>query len=227
MVMGRRSRALGPGIDVCRETLVGMVAVMRAFSSHHLIARVLLSAVLVSLVMALGACGSDNDSSAVDAEGVTRVGYIAEVNALCQKVVEETQSDNRKLQALLDAQGTYRGRLVKGASLLRENYESQRSKFDRFKRIEPPDADRHRVAEVIEASELTLQRLEQSLPAAERGDLRSFLDRMTDAGGALAYLDYLGTAYGFDENCFRVRVTFRARAAAARTEAVQQAAPGR
>lgn len=187
-----------------------MVTVMREPSSRDRIGRVLRSAVLVALTTVLLACGSDDDSSPAKADDVARVAYVAEVNALCQRVTDESESRNRRLQALLDAEGPYRDRLVKGAPLIRENYDAQRSKLDRFRRIAPPDADRSEVAGVIEAAELTVRRLGEALPPADRGDLKSFLDTMTEAAGALAYVDYLGTTYGFDRDCFTIPVTFRA-----------------
>ena len=133
---------------------------------------------------------------------ITRPEYIKQVDAICKKTTQQSKPSFDKLQALIDASGTYKSRLIKGAPTLRRVYDLQASKFKRFKAIDPPDADRAQIAQITKAAQATLDEFEEFLPAADAGDLTKFIDIATDATGSRARVDRLGTTYGFRKDCF-------------------------
>jgi len=157
---------------------------------------------LVVGAFALGACGDDGSKSSSADDGVTRPEYITKVDAICKKVAQQSQPSFRKLQALIDASGTYKSRLIKAAPTLHTVYGLQATKLRRFKAIEPPEADRAQVAEITKTATATLNEFRDFLPAAESGDLEKFIDVATDANGNRARVDRLGTRYGFRKDCF-------------------------
>ena len=165
--------------------------------------RIACVALLAVLASALGACGGDDGSKrSADDNGITRAEYIKQVDAICKKVAQQSKPSFRKLQALIDATGTYKSRLIKGAPTLYTVYDLQASKYRRFKAIDPPTADRAQVAEIRAAAEATLKDFRDFLPAADRGDLVQLIDIATDATGSRARVDRLGTTYGFRKDCF-------------------------
>ena len=157
---------------------------------------------LACAALALGACGDDDSKSSSKSNDVTRPEYIAQVDAICKQVARQSSPSFRKLQALIDASGTYKSRLIKAAPTLRTVYKLQASKLRRFKAIEPPTADRAQVAEITKTAEQTIEEFSDFLPAAQRGDLETFIDVATDATGSRAHVDRLGTTYGFRKDCF-------------------------
>ncbi len=165
--------------------------------------RLALAAALAGLALALGACGGgDDDKGSSDDSAITRPEYIKQVDAICKKTTQQSKPSFDKLQALIDASGTYKSRLIKGAPTLRRVYDLQASKFKRFKTIDPPDADRAQIAQITKAAQSTLDEFEEFLPAADAGDLTKFIDIATDATGSRARVDRLGTTYGFRKDCF-------------------------
>lgn len=154
---------------------------------------------LVACALLVAACGGGGSKQD---EGVSRKQYIAEVNALCRKVALQSRPVDRKLQALADASGTFASRLREGAPLLRRTYDAQSRKLARFKRIEPPVADRARIKQLTVAAEAALRDLRDALPAADRGDLPPIIDLVTDASGARARAERLGADYGLRADCF-------------------------
>jgi hypothetical protein len=163
-----------------------------------------LAAVLVAGAFALGACGDDGSKSSSDDEGITRPEYITKVDAICKKTTKQSQPSFRKLQALIDASGTYKSRLIKAAPTLRTVYDLQNSKLQRFKAIEPPAADRAQIARLTTAAQSTLTDFRKFLPYADRGDLAKLIDIATDVTGSRARVERLGTTYGFRKDCFSV-----------------------
>jgi len=166
--------------------------------------RAVLGGMLVVGAMLVVACGGGSGEQ--EDEGPTRQEYIAEVDALCREVTMESRERNRELQALVDGSGSFASRLRKAAPLLSETYDVQKTKLDRFKRIEPPADDREQIRQVTTAAEAALKQLRDAVPIAERGDLKSFIDVIFDATGARARSERLGTTYGFREDCFTVPI---------------------
>jgi len=166
--------------------------------------RSMLTAVLLATAAALGACGGDSEKAAD--KGPTRPEYIAEVDALCQKITRQSAPTNRKLQALVNASGTYTSRLKRSPPLLRTTLKLQTSKLEQFKAIEPPATDKAQIQELSTAAEATLQQLRDAIGIAERGDLKEFIDIAFDEDGARAKAERLGTTYGFRKDCFTVPV---------------------
>ena len=166
----------------------------------------MLAGMLAAVALLATACGGD-DEAAKD-EGVTRPQYIAQVDALCRKVTRESRPINREIQKLLEASGSLSGRLRKGAPLLRRTYDKQAAKFAAFKKIEPPEADRARIATLTTAAQQALDDLRDALPAADAGDVPPIIDLATDASGARTKAERLGVSYGFREDCFGLPVSF-------------------
>jgi hypothetical protein len=162
------------------------------------LARALLAGTLVACALLVAGCGGDSKKD----KGVSRKQYVTEVDALCRKVTLQSGPTNRRLQALVDASGTFASRLREGAPLLRRTYAAQSAKLERFKRIEPPTADRARIKQLTVAAEAALKDLRDTLPAAERGDLPPIIDLVTDASGARGRAERLGADYGLREDCF-------------------------
>jgi len=165
--------------------------------------RPLLAGMLVAAAMLAGACGGED---AKPDKSITRPQFIAKVDALCRKVKMQSRPRDRKLQALVDGSGSFSSRLRKGAPLLREFHDVQRAKVDRIKRFEQPPADRAEIAKITAAADAALKDLEGSLPAADRGDLPSFIDTIFDASGQRATAERLGEAYGLRSDCFGLPV---------------------
>jgi len=165
--------------------------------------RVALAAALAGVALALGACGGDDSSKKSD-NAIKRPEYITQVDAICKKTTQQSKPSFGKLQALVNASGTYKSRLIKAAPTLRKVYELQDSKLQRFKAIDPPTADRAQIAEITKAAASTLTEFEKFLPAADRGDLPELIDIATDASGSRALVERLGTTYGFRKDCFSV-----------------------
>ena len=159
---------------------------------------------LAGLVLALGACGDDGGKSADNA--VKRPEYVAKVDAICKRTTQQSKPIFTKLQVLVDASGTYKSRLIKAAPLLRDLYKVQKAKLTRFKALEPPTADRVELAELTKVAQQTIDEFRDFLPAAEAGDLEKFIDIATDASGARADAERLGTNYGLREDCFSLPV---------------------
>ncbi len=166
--------------------------------------RTILTAILLATATALGACGGDSEEAAD--KGPTRPEYIAEVNALCQKTTRESAPTNRKLQALVDASGSYTSRLKRSPPLLRTTLELQTQKLTQFKAIDPPKKDVAQIRELMTAADATLQQLRDAIGIAERGDLKAFIDIAFDENGSRAKAERLGTTYGFRKDCFTVPV---------------------
>ena len=164
--------------------------------------RTVLVALLAGGALALGACGDDDGDKSSDDNQITRPQYIAKVDAICKQVTRRSKPSFATLQALIDASGTYKSRLIKAAPTLRTLYKLQASKLKRFEAIEPPTADRAQVAEIRKTAEQTIREFRAFLPAAEAGDLEKFIDIATDASGSRARVDRLGTTYGFRKDCF-------------------------
>ncbi|MEY2441728.1 MAG: hypothetical protein QOJ46_1154 [bacterium] len=163
--------------------------------------RLALAAILAGFALALGACGGDDKSSD---NGIKRPEYIAKVDAICKQTTKQSAPSFRKLQALVNANGTYKSRLIKGAPILRTVYKLQAAKLQRFKAIEAPTADRAQVAKITKAAQKTLTEFRAFLPYADRGDLPKLIDIATDATGSRADVEQLGTTYGFRKDCFSV-----------------------
>ncbi|MEY2514796.1 MAG: hypothetical protein QOJ89_2154 [bacterium] len=169
-------------------------------------ARKLLPAVLAAAaVLPIAGCGGDDSKSTKDS-GITRAEYVKQVNAVCAKTAQQSKPTNRKLQALVDASGSYTSRLKKAAPYLQTTYDLQKSKVDRIKAIDPPQKDKAQVAEVVKASTAALAEFKRGVGIAERGDLKSFIDIAFDANGTRAKAERLGTTYGFNAQCFAVPV---------------------
>ncbi|MEA2191119.1 MAG: hypothetical protein QOI73_1240 [Solirubrobacteraceae bacterium] len=166
-------------------------------------ARSTLTAFLVVCATALGACG---DSEKAADKGPTRPQYIADVNALCQKITRQSAPTNRKLQALVNASGTYTDRLKRSPPLLRTTLRLQTRKLEQFKAIEPPRKDVAQIKEITTASQAVLAQLRDAIDIAERGDLKEFIDIAFDENGARAKAERLGTTYGLRADCFTVPV---------------------
>jgi len=171
------------------------------FSRTHM----LLSAILVATVLPIAACGDDSESAKKDS-AITRAEYIKQVDAICAKTTQRSKPTNRKLQALVDASGTYTSRLKKAAPHLQTTYDLQKDKLDQIKAIDPPEKDRAQIAEVVKVSDATLVEFQDAVGIAERGDLKSFIDVAFDANGTRAKAERLGTTYGFNADCFAVPV---------------------
>ena len=167
-------------------------------------ARKLLPVILAAAVLPIAGCGDDSDSAGDS--GITRPEYIKQVNAVCAKTAQESKPTNRKLQALVDASGTYASRLKKAAPHLQTTYDLQKAKLDKIKAIDPPEKDKAQIAEVVKTSEATLGEFQDAIGIAERGDLKRFIDVAFDANGTRAKAERLGTTYGFDMQCFAVPV---------------------
>ncbi|MEA2220585.1 MAG: hypothetical protein QOJ35_3211 [Solirubrobacteraceae bacterium] len=181
-----------------------MVAVM-ALPRTAFVGRASLAALLLAVALLAGACGG-KDKAAQQKQSVSRPQYVAAVNALCKKVMRQSRPINRKLQALVDASGTYSSRLRKAAPLLHQTYDRQSAKLRRFEAIAPPTGDRARIAALTTAAKAALADLAKGLPAADSGDLKNFIDTAFDATGSRAKAEQLGTDYGFDKTCFALPV---------------------
>jgi hypothetical protein len=166
--------------------------------------RLALTATVAGLVLALGACGGDDKKSSDNA--INRPEYIAKVDAICKKTSQQSAPSFRTLQALVNASGTYKSRLIKAAPTLRTVYKLQAAKLQQYKAIEPPTADRAQVAKITNAAQKTLTEFRAFLPYAARGDLPKLIDIATDATGSRAEVEQLGTTYGFRKDCFSVPV---------------------
>lgn len=162
-------------------------------------ARALLVGTLVACVLLVAACGGGGSKQD---KGVSRKQYVLEVNALCRKVTQQSGPVARRLQALVEASGSFSSRLRTAAPLLRRTYDAQSGKLARFKRIESPVADRARIKQLTVAAEAALRDLHDALPAAGRGDLPPIIDLVTDASGARARAERLGADYGLRADCF-------------------------
>src|ERR1044072_9086616 len=161
-----------------------------------------LAAAVAAGALALGACGDDGSKNDSDDNGITRAEYIKQVDAICKRGAPQCQPSFRKVQALIDATGTYKSRLIKAAPTLRTVYGLQEKKLNGFKQLEPPTADRAQVAEITTTATQTLKEFRNFLPAAGAGDLETFIAVATDATGSRARVDRLGTRYGFRKDCF-------------------------
>jgi hypothetical protein len=166
-------------------------------------ARRTLTAILVAGATALGACGGSDKAKD---DGPTRPQYIAQVDALCQKIMRESAPTNRKLQALVNASGSYTSRLKRSPPLLRTTLKLQTRKLSQFKAIDPPKKDVAQIKQLETAADATLQQLRDAIGIAERGDLKAFIDIAFDSNGARAKAERLGTTYGFRKDCFTVPV---------------------
>jgi hypothetical protein len=167
-------------------------------------ARTALLALLVAAAAALAACGGG--STAKKDQGPTRPAYIAQVDALCKKVAQRSKPTNRKLQALVNASGSYSDRLRRSTPLLRKTYALQQGKLEAFKRMQPPAKDRAQIHALVVASSKALGELRGGIPIAQRGDLKGIIDIAFDANGTRANAERLGTAYGFRKDCFAVPI---------------------
>lgn len=163
-----------------------------------------LTAILLGAATALGACGGGSDEPAQ--KGPTRAEYVADVNALCQEVTRQSEPTNRKLQALVNASGSYTSRLKRSPPLLRTTLKLQTDKLEQFKAIEPPSKDVAQIKELSTAADATLRQLQKAIGIAERGDLKAFIDIVFDEDGSRARAERLGTTYGFRADCFTVPV---------------------
>jgi hypothetical protein len=166
------------------------------------------SALLALLFMAaatLAACGAGGSTAKKD-QGPTRPAYIAQVDALCKKVTQRSKPTNRKLQALVDASGSYSDRLRRSTPLLRKTYALQKGKLEAFKRVRPPAKDRAQIHALIVAGSKALDEFRGGIPIAQRGDLKGFIDIAFDANGTRANAERLGTTYGFRADCFAVPI---------------------
>jgi len=177
---------------------------MAAMRSVRLSAALVAS--LASIALALGACGGGGDGGESKDTGPTRPEYVADVGAICKKATADSKPIFASLQKLVDASGTYKSRLIKAAPDLRRLYKIQNAKLERFKDIEPPAADKAQIAEITKAAQQTIDEFEGFLPAADAGDLKKFIDIATDASGARADAERLGTSYGLREDCFSLAV---------------------
>ena len=165
--------------------------------------RLLPLAILVGAAALLGGCGG---SGKAKDDGPTRPQYIAKVDALCQKITRQSAPTNRKLQALVNAGGSFTSRLKRSPPLLRTTLTLQKRKLSQFKAIEAPKKDVAQIKELETAADATLQQLRDAIGIAERGDLKAFIDIVFDANGARAKAERLGTTYGFRKDCFTVPV---------------------
>ncbi len=167
-----------------------------------------LAATLVALALALGACGGDDGDGdgGSDGNAVTKPEYVAEIGTICKKATEQSKPIFDRLQKLVDASGTYKSRLIKAAPDLRKLYKIQNTKLQSFKDVEPPTADTAQIAELTKVAQQTIDEFEEFLPAADSGDLEKFIDIATDASGARADAERLGTNYGLREDCFTLPV---------------------
>ena len=168
-------------------------------------ARILLTATIVATLTLLAGCGGDDNKGAED-EGPTRAEYIKQVDAVCRKTTQKSKPTNRRLQALVDASGTYASRLKKAAPYLSTTYDLQKRKLASIKAIDPPKKDRAQIAEIIKVSDATLVEFQDAIGIAERGDLKGFIDVAFDANGTRAKAERLGTTYGFRAQCFAVPI---------------------
>ncbi len=171
----------------------------------HLRVRTVSAAMLLAVATLLGACGGGGSEAKKDT-GPTRPAYIAEVNALCAKVTRQSRPTNRRLQALVNATGSFSDRLKKSVPLLRKTYSLQAGKLYDFRRIKPPAKDRAQINAVIAASALALKEFRGGIPIAQRGDLKGFIDIAFDANSTRARAERLGTTYGFREDCFAIPI---------------------
>jgi hypothetical protein len=167
--------------------------------------RCALTAALAGLALALGACGGD-DGGKSDDNGITRPEYVQQVDAICKKTTTDSKPIFARLQKLVDASGTYKSRLIKAAPDLSKLYKIQNAKLTKFKALDPPTADRVEIAELRKVAQQTIDEFRDFLPAAEAGDLEKFIDIATDASGARADAERLGTNYGLREDCFSLPV---------------------
>lgn len=161
---------------------------------------------LVAAAALLAACGGGGDSEAKKDDGPTRPEYVAEVDALCKQVTRRSRPTNRKIQALVNASGSFSSRLKKSTPLLRKTYALQKGKLDDFEAIEPPASDRAQIDAVIAASSQALEEFRGGIPVAQRGDLKAFIDIAFDANGTRAKAERLGTTYGFAADCFAIPI---------------------
>jgi len=145
------------------------------------------------------------DISSADSS-VTRPQYVAKIDAICKKTTQQSKQIFTKLQTLVDASGTYKSRLIKAAPLLRKLYKVQSAKLEQFKATKPPTDDRAKIAQLTKVAQQTIDEFRDFLPAAEAGDLEKFIDIATDASGARADAEQLGTSYGLREDCFSLPV---------------------
>jgi hypothetical protein len=171
--------------------------------ARALLACTVAACTLVACALLVAACGGGSKQD----KGVSRKQYVAEVDALCRKVTLQSRPVDRRLQALVDASGSFASRLRRAAPLLRRTYDAQSAKLERFKRIESPVADRARIKQLTVAAEAALRDLHDALPAAERGDLPPIIDLVTDASGARGRAERLGADYGLRDDCFTPPIT--------------------
>jgi len=169
-------------------------------------ARALLATVLIGATLPFAGCGGDDEKSSAKEDAITRPEYIKRVNAICSETAQKSKPTNRKLQALVDASGSYKSRLKKAAPHLSTTYDLQKDKLDQIKAIDPPAKDRAQIAELVKVSEATLKEFQGAIAIAERGDLKSFIDVAFDANGTRAKAERLGTTYGLNAQCFAVPV---------------------
>jgi hypothetical protein len=161
---------------------------------------------LAGLAILLAACGGSSGGGKAADNGITRPEYVKKIDAICRRSARESKPTFDGLQALVDASGTYKSRLIKATPLLKTTYKLQSAKLKRFKAVQPPTADRAQVAAITQAADATLAELKKFLPAAAVGDLSKFIDIATDASGERAKVDRLGTDYGFESDCFSLPI---------------------
>ena len=167
--------------------------------------RMLLTAMLLAAAPLAAGCGGD-DSKSKPKTAITRPQYIKQVDAVCRRTTQQSKPINRRLQALVDASGSFSSRLKKAAPLLQKTYDVQKAKVDRIKAMAAPEKDRAQIAEVIKTSYAALAELRGGIPVARRGDLKNFIDIAFDANGTRAKAERLGTTYGFRAECFAVPI---------------------
>lgn len=169
--------------------------------------RLVLATTLAGVALALGACGGDDGGGGGSGDdGITKPEYVAEVGKACKKATTQSKPIFARLQKLVDASGTYKSRLIKAAPDLRKLYKIQNTKLESFKGIDPPKADKAEIAELTKVAQQTIDEFRDFLPAAEAGDLEKFIDIATDASGARADAERLGTNYGLRADCFTLPV---------------------
>lgn len=165
-----------------------------------------LVAAVACIAMVLCACGGGGGAGKSADNGISRPEYVKKIDAICKRSARESKPTFDGLQALVDATGTYKSRLIKATPLLRTTYKLQSAKLKRFKAVQPPTADRAEVAAITKAADATLAELKRFLPAAAVGDLSKFIDIATDASGERAKVDRLGTDYGLESDCFSLPI---------------------
>lgn len=175
----------------------------RAARAAPHVARATCCALLLVALAGLAACGG---SGTPKANGVTHASYVKEVDALCMRVSVRSQPVNRKIQGLIDGDGSLVARLKAGAPLLAQTYRLQLAKLKRFKGFAQPPGDRGAIADITSAAEGALKDLHGAIAIAARGDLASFVDFATDATGNRSKVERLGDDYGLRDDCFTLPV---------------------